>query len=90
MLVNSLLGNSVHANSSQNQFNSLTSPLFWNLNKILNFYGCTAEYMNSSAKAIYIWLGVWRCNGPGRHRMLTVINAYYSYYEILQVCRILH
>ena len=41
------------------------------------------EYINTNAKAIYIrW-----CDGPERHRMLTVINAYYSYYEILQVVR---
>ena len=39
---------------------------------------------------IYIWLGIWRCNGPERHEMLTVINAYYGYYGILQVCQILH
>ena len=30
-------------------------------------------------------LCIWRCNGPERHEMLTVINAYYGYYEILQV-----
>ena len=41
----------------------------------LNFYGCTVEYINSNAKAIYIW----RCDGPERHRMLKVINAYYGY-----------
>ena len=58
----------------------------------LDFYGCMAEYINSNAKVIYIYiqLGIQRCDGPERHRMLTVINAYYSYYEILQVCQILH
>ena len=35
---------------------------------------------------IYIWLGVQRCDGPGRHRMLTVINAYHSYYGVLLIC----
>ena len=34
---------------------------------------------------LYIWLGIQRCDGPERHEMLTVINAYYSYYGILQV-----
>ena len=29
---------------------------------------------------IYIQLGIQRCNGLGRHRMLTIINAYYGYY----------
>ena len=38
----------------------------------------------------YIRLSSQRCDGPGRHEMLTVINAYYGYYEILQVCQILH
>ena len=53
-------------------------------------------YINSNAKAIYIYiytyirLGIQRCDGPERHEMLTVINAYYGYYGILQVCRILH
>ena len=28
---------------------------------------------------IYIWLGIQRFDGPGRHKMLTVINAYYGY-----------
>ena len=37
-----------------------------------------------------IWLGTQRCNGPERHEMLTVINAYYGYCRILQVCQILH
>ena len=31
-----------------------------------------------------IRLDIWRCDGPERHEMLTVINAYY------QVCQILH
>ena len=35
------------------------------------------NYINSNAKAIY-QLGIWRCDGPERHEMLTVINAYYS------------
>ena len=39
---------------------------------------------------LYIRLGIWRCDGPERHEMLTVINAYYGYYGILQVCQILH
>ena len=58
-----------------------------NLKKKLNFYGCTVEYINSNAKAIYIYirLGIWRCDGPGRHRMLTVIIAYYGYYGILLI-----
>ena len=30
------------------------------------------------------------CDGPERHEMLTVINAYYGYYGILQVSWILH
>ena len=127
----------------------MTSPLFWNLNENLNFYGYTAEYINSNAKAIYIsvadpgfpiggapthwggadlrhvhflaktyvkmkemdpvgggahaggtplnlpmyiyiWLGIQRCDGPERHEMLTVINAYYGYYGILQIHWILH
>ena len=29
---------------------------------------------------IYIRQGIQRCNGPERHRMLTIINAYYGYY----------
>ena len=39
---------------------------------------------------LYIWLGIQRCDGPERLEMLTVINAYYVYYEILQVCQILN
>ena len=39
---------------------------------------------------IYIRLGIQRCDGPERHRMLTVINAYYGYYEILLIHQILH
>ena len=35
-------------------------------------------------------LCIWRCNGPERHEMLTVFNAYYGYHKILQVCHILH
>ena len=31
---------------------------------------------------IYIQLGIWRCDGPERNEMLTVINAYYGYYGI--------
>ena len=50
----------------------------------------SVEYINSNAQAIYIQLGTLRCNGPGRLEMLTVINAYYGYYEVLQVCQILH
>ena len=37
-----------------------------------------------------IQLGIQRCDGPERHRMLTVINAYYGYYEILLIHQILH
>ena len=37
---------------------------------------------------IYIYIYIWE--GPERHEMLTVINAYYGYYGILQVCQILH
>ena len=89
MLVNSLLGHSVETNSHRFT-QSLTSPLFWNLNENLNFYSCTVEYINSNAKAIYIyiWLGIRRCDGPERHEMLTVISAYYGYYGILQICPI--
>ena len=46
-----------------------------------------------SANGIYhliLKLGIWRCNGPERHEMLTVFNAYYGYCKILQVCHILH
>ena len=39
---------------------------------------------------LHIRLGIWRCDGPGRLEMLTVINAYYGNYEMLQVCQILH
>ena len=39
---------------------------------------------------LYIWLGIWRCEGRRRLDMLTVINAYYGDYGILQVCQILH
>ena len=42
------------------------------------------EYINYNA--IYIQLGIWRCDGLERHRMLTVINAYYGYYGILLIC----
>ena len=34
---------------------------------------------------IYIRLGIQRCDGPGRHIMLTIINAYYGYYGILLI-----
>ena len=37
-----------------------------------------------------IKLCIQRCDGPERHEMLTVSDAYYSYYKILQVCHILH
>ena len=39
---------------------------------------------------LHIWLGIRRCDGPGRLEMLTVINAYCGYYGILQVCQIFH
>ena len=42
-------------------------------------------YINSSAKGMHLEV---RC--PERHDMLTVINAYYGYLEILQICQILH
>ena len=29
---------------------------------------------------IYIQLCIQRCDGPERHEILTVINAYYGYY----------
>ena len=35
-------------------------------------------------------LCIRRCDGPERHEMLTVIDAYYGYCEILQICQILH
>ena len=49
-------------------------------------------WLNTSITMLYIYiqLGIWRCDGPGRHRMLTVINAYYGYYEILLIRQILH
>ena len=34
---------------------------------------------------IYIWLGIQRCGGPGRHRMLKMIDAYYGYHGILLI-----
>ena len=37
----------------------------------MSFYGCTI-----------LKLCIWRCDGPGRHEMLTVIDAYYGYREI--------
>ena len=37
-----------------------------------------------------IRLGIWRYDGPERHEILTVINAYYGYCKILQVGQILH
>ena len=43
-----------------------------------------------SENRTYIYIYIWRCDGPERHEMLTVINAYYGYYGILQVCWILH
>ena len=49
----------------------------------MNFYSCTVEYINYNA--IYICLGIRRGDGPGRHRMLTVIDAYYGYYGILLI-----
>ena len=39
---------------------------------------------------LYVRLGIRRCDGPERHEMLTVINAYYSYYEILLIHEILY
>ena len=39
---------------------------------------------------LYIRLGIQRCNGPERHEMLTVINAYYGYYGILPILQNLH
>ena len=43
--------------------------------------------LNSSIAVLYIYiqLGIQRCDGPGRHRMLTMIDAYYSYYGILLI-----
>ena len=48
------------------------------------------NHSNAKAIYIYIWLGIRRCDGPERCRILTVINAYYGYYEILLICQILH
>ena len=31
---------------------------------------------NAKAIDIYIWLGIWRCDGPERHRMSTVISVF--------------
>ena len=52
-----------------------------NISKMLEneFYGCTTLKLCSQ-----------RCDGPERHEMLTVINAYYGYCKILQVCQVLH
>ena len=98
MLANSSLGNLVHMDSSRNQYNTIQfldipSVLEFKQNCMnlenLNFYGCMVKCINSNPKAIYryihIWLGIWRYDGPGRHRMLTVINAYYGYYGILLI-----
>ena len=41
--------------------------------------------INFNIKAMYS-----EVQGLERHEMLTVIDAYYSYYKILQVCHILH
>ena len=41
--------------------------------------------LNTSITMLYIQLGIQRYDGPGRHRMLTVINAYYGYYGILLI-----
>ena len=43
------------------------------------FYSCTI-----------LKLCIQRCDGPERHEMLTVFDAYYGYCEILQICEILH
>ena len=47
-------------------------------------------YVSIPMLKLCIQLGIQRCDGPERHEMLTVINVYYSYCEILQVCQILH
>ena len=44
--------------------------------------------LNTSIPMLELYIR--RCDGPERHEMLTVINAYYGYYGILQVCWILH
>ena len=48
--------------------------------------------LNTSITILWkkIWLGIRRCDGLERHRMLTVINAYYGYYGILLIHQILH
>ena len=47
-------------------------------------------YISIPMLKLCIWLCIWRCNGPERHEMLTVFDAYYGYCEILQICQILH
>ena len=40
----------------------------------------TFTVVHINYNAIYIWLCIRRCDGPERHEILTVINAYYGYY----------
>ena len=61
MLVNSLLGNLVETNSSQiNSILDIPSVLEFKQKSVnlenLNFYSCTVGYINSNAKAIYIYV----------------------------------
>ena len=39
---------------------------------------------------MYIRLGIQKCDGPERHRMLTIINAYYGYYGVLLIHWVLY
>ena len=45
-------------------------------------------YISIPMLKLYIRLCIWRCDGPERHEMLTVFDAYYGYCEILQICQI--
>ena len=36
---------------------------------------------NESYSCTTLKLCIQRCDGPGRHEMLTIINTYYGYYE---------
>ena len=62
---------------------SLTSPLFWNLNENLGFYVCTVEYINSNAKAIntyiYMCIYIYIC-------IYTYIHIYMYIYIYMWCC----
>ena len=51
---------------------------------------CSLTVTRAGVAGLIIKLCIRWYSGPERHEMLTVINAYYSYYKILQVCHILH